>query len=287
MRSLVWRGDGQVRAPLQLAAFLVLSVAGFTLAAGLLGGPLQLLLGGVRISLGPWFALAGLIAAHAVALRLFQTPGGWGAVGLDAGAWRVRPLLVATLAGALALGGPVTGLWAAGRVAFIAQPPGDLWGEGARLLLLLVPSALVEELALRGFPLTVLTGAIGRLGALATTSAAFALAHLLNPSPTVQTTLVVAVAGVFLGTVRLATGSLAAAWLAHLAVNVVQALVLHAPVSGLDFPTPDWRLADRGPAWLTGGAWGPEAGAAAALGMVGVTFLYARRGLGARRDAKT
>jgi hypothetical protein len=97
--------------------------------------------------------------------------------------------------------------------------------------------------------------------------------HLLNPDPTILSTGMVALAGLFLATIRLTTGSLWAAWIAHLAWNVVQAIVLHAPVSGLPLPTPGYRLVDQGPVWLTGGPWGPEGGLAAAAGMLVATFL--------------
>ncbi|HVT40817.1 MAG TPA: hypothetical protein VHE78_17390, partial [Gemmatimonadaceae bacterium] len=85
----------------------------------------------------------------------------------------------------------------------------------------------------------------------------------------------------FLASVRLATGSLYAAFVAHLAWNFVQGAVLHAPVSGLALPAPGYRAVDAGPAWLTGGAWGPEGGLAAAAGMLGATFLLLWR----RRNA--
>jgi hypothetical protein len=56
------------------------------------------------------------------------------------------------------------------------------------------------------------------------------------------------------------------------------AVPLHAPVSGLRFEAPDYRTVSTGPSWATGGAWGPEGGAAAALGMlVCLSYLYARR----------
>jgi hypothetical protein len=100
--------------------------------------------------------------------------------------------------------------------------------------------------------------------------------HLLNPDPTLLSTTMVALAGVFLATVRLMTGSLWAAGIAHLAWNLAQAVVLHAPVSGLPMPTPGYRLVDHGPAWLTGGEWGPEGGIAAAGGMLLATFLLVK-----------
>jgi hypothetical protein len=54
--------------------------------------------------------------------------------------------------------------------------------------------------------------------------------------------------------------------------------LFHAPVSGLDMALPDWRLVDSGPDWATGGAWGPEGGLAATIGMaLTLTYLISRR----------
>jgi hypothetical protein len=53
---------------------------------------------------------------------------------------------------------------------------------------------------------------------------------------------------------------------------------LHSDVSGIPFATPDYRVVDAGPDWATGGAWGPEGGVPAALGLVSATiYLYLRR----------
>ena len=84
-------------------------------------------------------------------------------------------------------------------------------------------------------------------------------------------------AGFFLGSVFLATNSLWAATAAHFVWNWFMAAGLHTPVSGLPVSTPDYRVIDSGPDWLTGGSWGPEGGFAAALGMFAVMiYLYAR-----------
>jgi hypothetical protein len=44
------------------------------------------------------------------------------------------------------------------------------------------------------------------------------------------------------------------------------------------FPYSSYRVDDAGPAWLTGGSWGPEGGAAAAAGMLaGIAVVFAWR----------
>jgi hypothetical protein len=63
----------------------------------------------------------------------------------------------------------------------------------------------------------------------------------------------------------------------HFAWNWVMAAWLHTSVSGIAIIAPDYRVVDAGPDWLTGGAWGPEGGLAAALSMFAVViYLYAR-----------
>jgi hypothetical protein len=118
---------------------------------------------------------------------------------------------------------------------------------------------------------------VGPLPALLLTSAVFGALHWFNPGASVASTLVVTLAGVFLGGVLLYTGSLWAAFTAHLAWNWTLAGLFHALVSGLPFTAPDYRVVDAGPDWLTGGPWGPEGGAGAVAGMLaGLGLLHLR-----------
>jgi hypothetical protein len=55
------------------------------------------------------------------------------------------------------------------------------------------------------------------------------------------------------------------------------AALFHVAVSGTGFPTPDYRVVDAGPDWVTGGPWGPEGGVAAAAGMLAAVFLLLGR----------
>jgi membrane protease YdiL (CAAX protease family) len=110
------------------------------------------------------------------------------------------------------------------------------------------------------------------------TSVAFGLMHLSNPGATAESVALVTLAGVFLAAVRVVLNSLYAAWMAHLAWNWVMAVPLHAAVSGVRFESPEYQAVTTPPAWLSGGAWGPEGGAMAGLGMIGgLAYLYARR----------
>src|SRR6185503_11806619 len=147
--------------------------------------------------------------------------------------------------------------------------PGAWLPAALRVSLFLLPAAFAEELATRGYVFAVLREVWGWRWTLFATSAVFGLLHLANAGANVQSVSLVILAGVFLGAVLLATRSLYAAWMAHFAWNWTMAVIFHTAVSGLPLETPDYRYADAGPDWATGGQWGPEGGAAGALGMLG------------------
>jgi membrane protease YdiL (CAAX protease family) len=156
---------------------------------------------------------------------------------------------------------------------------GDWWTWAGRMAVFLLPAALWEELAFRGYPFAVLRRAIGVPAALAATSLLFGLAHAQNRPGSALPLALVTLAGVFLGGIVVRGGGVWAAWMAHFAWNWVMAALLHTDVSGfLPSPPPGYRVLDAGPDWITGGPWGPEGGIAAGLGMsVGIAYLFARR----------
>lgn len=283
--ALFVRDGGGVRTPWRLAFFAVATFAAGTIVAGVItplveATPLVSLAREWDVPLDQLGSLLALLAGTWAALRFMDgsAAGGWTRLGLGRQALRGRALAIGLAAGTLAILLPSALLLASGHLHLEPQPPIESWGRAAReSCFVLAPAALIEEMALRGYMFTSLRSAIRAPGAVAVTSVLFGLLHLFNPAPTVLSTVVVALAGVFLATVRLATESLYAAWIAHFAWNFVQAGILHAPVSGLALPTPGYRLVDRGPEWLTGGAWGPEGGVAAAAAMLVATFLLVWR----------
>lgn len=284
-RSILVRADGGVRAPWRIGFFLFASYAAGTLLLAVaypLLGPLGVVdwAREANVPLDQWGLAVALLVGTYATLRIVDEARDftWSRIDFGARGLRWRALVVGLLAGTLTILVPSAILMAGGWLRTAPEPSTLSWWESARTALaVLVPAALVEELALRGLPLSAMRDDFGAAGAVAVTSVLFALLHLFNPGPTILSTAVVALAGVFLATVRLATGSLFAAWFAHLAWNFSQAAVLHAPVSGLALPTPGYRMESHGPDWLTGGAWGPEGGLAAAAGMLVCTFLLVWR----------
>ena len=145
------------------------------------------------------------------------------------------------------------------------------------LFVLLVPAA-AEEALFRGYPFQKLVEGFGPVLATIGVSVAFAAAHMNNPSVNGFALANIFAAGVMLSVAYLRTRSLWFATGVHLGWNWSMAALLDLPVSGLElFDAPLYEPVERGPAWLSGGAFGPEAGLAGLLGLllalVGVIWL--------------
>lgn len=268
---------GQLRAPWRLLTF----GATLFLAQGIAESLVSPLFGLLSAQVGEplpsyqWTMLAAVFAAVVVALRnVDDAP--WSAAGLGDGAWNVRVLSRGTVFGAAAILATVALLWAVGAMRFETSALVDgnvstlnAWsGTSFRLLMLLAPAALWEELIFRGYLWHVAVDGMGVAFARWSTSLAFTAVHLMNPGASVRSTVVVFLAGLCLALLRERLSSLPAAWGAHLAWNWVMAAALHVPVSGLAFATPGYRAVLSGPDWLTGGAWGPEGSVVAGLVMI-------------------
>ena len=276
---------GRLRAPWRLFLYGLALFAGYAIAMGLLYPPLMWIARRVtpRPSLESWLLLAATLAAHVLVLRGVDRQS-LADVGLSRAAARPALLIAGALLGAAAIGLPCAVLLVGGELRAVPAPVGDWFSVAASLAVFLAPAALWEELLVRGYPLLVLRESVGAPLAVLLTSLVFGALHLQNPNATVASAAVVAFAGVFLGVIRYATGSLWAAFAAHLAWNWTLAGGFHAAVSGLPFPTPDYRVVDAGPVWLTGGPWGPEGGAAAVAGMCGALALLWWRSPGLQRE---
>jgi membrane protease YdiL (CAAX protease family) len=224
-----------------------------------------------------------LLIGHAVTFRVID-PRGWSFVGLGRDALRPRAILAGLLVGGAAIALPSALLLAVGWLRILPAAAGSSLGSAALALAVLLPAALWEELLLRGYLFAMLREAWGTPRAVLVTSSAFGLLHLQNPGASVQSVLLVTLAGVFLASVLVATRSLYAAWAAHLSWNFVMAAILHAAVSGVGLAAPDYRVVDAGPDWATGGGWGPEGGLFAALGMVVAIVILQGRAI--RREER-
>lgn len=288
-RRLFYADAGELRAPWRIMVFCLATLLAFVVCAVLLGPVLVQLFAalGLRgVSTDVWVESAALLIGTAFALR-YVDKRPWRDVwlGKDAG----RPALIGfgLVIGGLAIGVPTAMLVAGRWLRETAGGAGSWWGAAVRLTLMLLPAALAEELATRGYILSVLRGWWGWSWAIAATSVAFGLLHLANAGATAGSVALVTLAGVFLAAVVYATRSLYAAWAAHFAWNWTMAVLFHTAVSGLPLEAPRYRYVDAGPDWATGGVWGPEGGVPAGLGMgagVGIAYAFARRARSRREN---
>ncbi len=278
-----------LRTPWRVLAFLVLFMAFVRLEALFLPAVSPVTsTGGVRAGIVTQAALV-LVAAFAAAWPLLRwvdrRPWAWLGVAVDE---RLpRRLGIGLLLGAAPLAAVVAVLAAAGAFRYTAQPgtPGEWLGTAAVGLAWLALPAASEEALFRGYPLRTMAESAGPVPATLVMSVLFALAHMGNPNVDIFGLVNIFLAGVLLSAAVLWTGSLWLAFAIHLGWNWAIAALLDLPVSGLatlDAPYYDARAV--GPAWLTGGAFGPEGGLAATVAILlalGLLRVYARRGDGA------
>lgn len=153
------------------------------------------------------------------------------------------------------------------------------WHQAALIILdfvILAIAALAEEVAFRGYPFQRLIEAIGPTSATLLISILFGLIHLNNPGSTGASTLVTILAGWLLALAYLRTRALWVAWGFHLAWNVSMGILFGLPISGITNFSPAISTNTVGPAWITGGDYGPEGSAICAvvlLALLIVTYI--------------
>lgn len=134
--------------------------------------------------------------------------------------------------------------------------------------------AMGEELIFRGYPYQALLEGMGAIGATILMSIIFGLLHLMNPEANVFSTMNTMLAGAWLSVAYLKTKTLYFPFGMHFSWNLVQSFFLSLPVSGLLTNRTVFVPTDYGPDWLTGGRYGPEAGAGTTVIMVAAILYF-------------
>lgn len=215
------------------------------------------------LALSTWLELGVLALASWAFLRLLDRLG-WRTLGLVRERWLARTLAGAAMGG-FAIGG-LAALFALTGWAHFSG--GWTWDGLLATAVVLVPAALAEEIAFRGYLLGVLARWRGWwLGAIGS-SLLFSLAHLLNPSLNFIALLNIALAGLAFALALRWSGSLWLPTAFHFVWNYLLGPVFGLPVSGLtDFSAGAVAIVS-GPRVWTGAAFGPEGGLAATLVLV-------------------
>lgn len=256
--------------------------------------PLTLMVLGFFVFAALYSASAVFIRSHAV---LKNGPAGaavmLASAALGLGLWRVFQQVVEgrrdgelTFAGAPAeLGrGIGLGLVLFSAVAALTALLGGIaitgLGSGAGfwpMLSMAIGSAFYEEVMFRAVAFRQLEALLGSWAALALTSLLFGAAHIENGGATWFSCLAIAVeAGILLGAAFMLTRRL---WLAmgiHAGWNFTQGWVFALPVSGSGGGAGLLATSRSGPEWLSGGAFGLEAGVPALVlaSLAGLVLLY-------------
>lgn len=151
-------------------------------------------------------------------------------------------------------------------------------------------AAAAEEAMFRGYPLQTMARSGLAWLAIVLTSIIFSLGHLDNPNVVRGFTFVnTALAGLWLALAYLRTRSLWFPLGVHWAWNWMMGALLGLPVSGIEHLTPNplLRAEAIGPAWLTGGAYGIEGGAACTVALlVSTIFIWRTNLLSATEEIK-
>ena len=270
--------DGRPHPPWRILMFLLLVVACVivtTITLAPFVGPLHQITG-IGGTGAAYTGVVAMLLAHWMTFQSYDKRP-WSFVGLAPSDAAPRTLLSGVALGAVPIAMASLILLGIGFMAVQDSPPGSWVGSAVKVLIILLPAALYEELLMRGYAFATLREWLGAPAAVTLTSVAFGLLHAANPGDSYTPLIVVTLAGIYLAIILLATRSLWAAWLAHAAWNFVQAGVLHVPVSGLAMARPNYEMVETGPDWLTGGEWGPEGGLMAAAAILGCcAFLYWR-----------
>jgi membrane protease YdiL (CAAX protease family) len=213
--------------------------------------------------------LAAALGFGALAIRHWRAQGRpvLRALGLGWDRHAGRDLLAGVAIAGLAMLGIFTIEAALGAIT--RSPQQQSLGELGGWLLGKAAASVKEEILMRGLLLSGLVLALRGRRALAIllSAIAFGCIHLSNPGASPLSVLGNALGGIIYGIAFLFAGSL---WLAiglHFAWNFVQGPVLGFPVSGIAAGGLQ-QVHDVGPAWLSGGAYGPEAG------LVGIAFRF-------------
>lgn len=225
------------------------------------------------------WVLAGVLAGAVLSVERLTVKASMRRIGLGR-RHALRDFVLGALLGAGLFSAVILELATAGHYKVVAfRPTSDL----VLVALLLFPGAAFEELLFRGVVFRLVEEWTGTWIALAVSALLFGLVHAGNPGATWVSTVAIALeAGVLLAAAYVIARNLWFPIGLHFAWNFFEGPVYGTQVSGHVFGPSALMAHVTGPALITGGGFGPEAGLAAILPCIVVAaaliVLAVRRG---------
>lgn len=136
--------------------------------------------------------------------------------------------------------------------------------------LALIVQGFIDEVLMRGMLISGLSMLLGgrRIAAVLVASVLFGATHMFLAGASPLSVVSNALGGVTYGLAFVLTGRIWLGFGLHFAWNLVQGPLLGFTLSGHAIDKGLFHITDLGPAWLTGGAYGPEGG------VVGIAFRF-------------
>ncbi len=294
LRNILFDGEGRLRSGWRFALFL----AAFVFA----GSVLNSLLVSAFVSAGydpgegsPVFLAAGSFVSLVLALVVGYYCGKYleglpfSALGASPLPGWFRNLAIGLLLGVVTLGIAAGIGVAAGGISFrmnTAVPTSAIVSSLATAAIVFALAAAFEEALFRGYILQTFARSGLAWFAILLTSLFFASVHLMNPGAAEISTANTALAGIWFGVAYLKTRDLWFVTGLHFMWNWAQGSLLGIEVSGLTkiSKEPLLREIEHGPAWLTGGNYGIEAGIITTIALIISTAAIYFLPLGLRRS---
>jgi len=289
VRAIFFNAAGRMRAGWRVSVFFALVFALGPLGGFLIGSLYRILAGGALTSPAPHapprslaFSLlaygslmGGTLLASAICMRWFDRRP-FRSLGYR---WRERGWLECLIGFGLA-SAMITAVVLAKMVlghlelTWRGQALGEMVRSMVAALLVFTVAAAFEESLFRGYPLQTLLLDVHPAIAVSVPSLLFGLGHAGNPHASALGIANTVLAGVWLSIAYLKTYRL---WLPiglHAGWNFTMSAVYGLTVSGIEEPisAPLFRAVHGGPAWLTGGRYGPEGGVLATVVLMGASF---------------
>lgn len=183
----------------------------------------------------------------------------------------VRELGMGLLVGFLMMSGIFIVLLALGyaQIGWLGRSPGEIAFTVVYAAAFFSVAAASEEVLFRGYVFQTMSQGITVLPSILIMSSVFGIGHVNNPNATALSTANVVLAGIWLSFAYQKTRSLWLPFGLHMAWNFTQTTVYGFPTSGMTFSDQRlWNATVAGPAWVTGGPFGPEGSVLATIALV-------------------